>query len=210
MDKQIKQLINKLKKITITEREMIFIRSNLSSFIFSSPMASTPSPYLFKSHFLTLRKSLIAACLIVIFGGGALAFAAEKSLPGDILHPIKININEKIISALQFSPEAKIAWHKKIVDRRLAEIQALSLTGKLDKTKKAQMGDELKNNLDAISKINNSVNINTESTTQKINSVLLKLDKPEIENETKKIIEDKPESNKNPKDKIEGNKELDD
>jgi len=66
-----------------------------------------------------------------IAGGGGLAFASERSLPGDILYPIKTNITEEVVASFQSTPEAKIAWEEKRVERRSVESLLLNQRGDL-------------------------------------------------------------------------------
>jgi len=63
--------------------------------------------------------------LLAIFFGGGVAFGAERSLPGDILYPFKVGINEKIVGLLSFSQEAKVSWNSRLAVRRLVELDAV-------------------------------------------------------------------------------------
>ena len=64
--------------------------------------------------------------LAVSFGTGA---AAEYSLPGDFLYPVKIGVNEEARSVLSFTDEAKAEWELKRSDRRLEEAEKLASSG---------------------------------------------------------------------------------
>jgi hypothetical protein len=75
-----------------------------------------------------LAGLLIAAILAM---GGGTAAAAENAVPGDLLYPIKTQVNEEVRAALAISPEAKAAWEAKRAERRLEESEKLAETGKL-------------------------------------------------------------------------------
>src|SRR3989304_7250564 len=106
MDNKLQNLIDQAKDIKMTTGEKSLLRSALASL----PVSVVPvkSPYAIKSHFSTFGKALVAACLIVVLGGGSLTYAAEKSLPGEFLYPIKTNFNEEVIAITKINPEDKI------------------------------------------------------------------------------------------------------
>ena len=69
--------------------------------------------------------ALFITLLIVISGGTSLA--AERALPGDLLYPVKISVNENIRSAISLSNESKVDWEIDKVERRLEEIEKLKI-----------------------------------------------------------------------------------
>lgn len=105
------------------------------------------SPYfynvktLFTSASMSFKKKVLVplvAILIFSFAGGT-ALAANESLPGDVLYPIKININEKI-EALIASPgkaKAKVAAEHAI--NRLEEAERLAEKGRLHSIIQAEL-----------------------------------------------------------------------
>ena len=80
-------------------------------------------------HSLTSKPMPIAALLIVTLLGGGTSVAAESSLPGDILYPVKIHVNETLRQTISFSPEAKAGWDARRAERRLEEAVELALRG---------------------------------------------------------------------------------
>lgn len=74
---------------------------------------------------------LVFLLITGLVGGGA-SVAAESSLPGDLLYPIKVGINEKVGEVLAFSTEAKADFDAKIAVRRLQEAESLSVKGKIN------------------------------------------------------------------------------
>lgn len=82
--------------------------------------------------FLFSAPRLATAFSVLIVALGTVTFAAaENSLPGDILHPLKIKISENVRSLLVVSKEAKAQWQIERANRRMVEIEKLADSGKL-------------------------------------------------------------------------------
>lgn len=138
MDKQLNNFINQAKDIKMTMEEKSLLRSVLVS-LPTSLAVTVKSPYVTKAHFWTFGKALIAACLIIVLSGGSLSYAAEKSLPGELLHPIKTEFNEEVVSMLKIKPEEKLAWQEKRMERRVKEIEELRKRGKFNERAQIQI-----------------------------------------------------------------------
>lgn len=108
--------------LTFAERE------NLKASIFEK-INSTPvkSPY-FSWAFYTKATSLAFATFILITS--PIAAAAQKSLPGDFLYPVKTQVNENVVEI--FVPqEEREEYHKTLLTKRAFEIKTLSEEGEL-------------------------------------------------------------------------------
>ncbi|MDO8600760.1 MAG: DUF5667 domain-containing protein [bacterium] len=79
------------------------------------------------------------ALVLVLFIGGGVSYAAESSLPGDILYPVKINMNESVGGVLAVSAEADVAWQTRLIERRLNEAEELAVRGRLDTETREQI-----------------------------------------------------------------------
>lgn len=93
--------------------------------------------------FLTSNRmiaTIIAAVLLALSGGTS--YAAENSLPGDLLYPVKITVNENVRAALVLSPQAKVEWEAKVAERRLQEAEQLAALGKLSEEKAGQLEEK--------------------------------------------------------------------
>lgn len=71
----------------------------------------------------------IAAVLLVV---GSTSIAAERSLPGDSLYSLKVNVNEQVQGFAAITPEAKAKFALEVTDKRLKEATLLSARGKLN------------------------------------------------------------------------------
>ncbi|MES2470833.1 MAG: DUF5667 domain-containing protein [Patescibacteria group bacterium] len=103
--------------------------------------ASIPveSPFLISTYFSSMSLRTMAYALVVlVFVAGSVgtSYAAEKAVPGDILYPIKVNINEPLRSAVAVKKEAKAEWEAKKAERRLTEARILASEGKLNESKR--------------------------------------------------------------------------
>ena len=68
-----------------------------------SPFSVVPSPYF---SWVSPRALVPLVAVLVIIGGGS-AYAAEGTVPGDLLYSIKRGVNEPLRQALALSAQAK-------------------------------------------------------------------------------------------------------
>ena len=87
------------------------------------------SPYVFMSYHM--RMSL-AGLLLFVLAGTSTVSAAQGALPGDLLYPVKVSINEKVEVALAPTPAAKAQVQVRLAERRVDEARELSVRGRLD------------------------------------------------------------------------------
>lgn len=116
------------------EREAM--RQHLLSVMAEHPARSTRAGQLpVHPHFFSLHvrgNFLVASILVVLLlvSSGGTAMAAETALPGDLLYPVKVRINEPVRSAVTFTAEAKARWSARRVERRLDEAEQLIAAGR--------------------------------------------------------------------------------
>lgn len=74
---------------------------------------------------LVRMPALALSALIIVLGGGAVAYAAESAIPGDSLYAVKVNVLEPLRERSIRTPEKHAAWQIKKIERRLGEARAL-------------------------------------------------------------------------------------
>lgn len=91
----------------------------------------TPSPFPYGISFFKkpMTVSLVALSAVFLLSGGVAA-AAEGSLPGELLYPLKIHVTEEVQAYLATSDEEKVLWEVARAERRIDEANTLIATGK--------------------------------------------------------------------------------
>ena len=151
MDEILEKLNNEAQKISLNRDEKSSIRNILISYSRKSPYGAFFSFSLIRNKKVLILASVIALLLM----GGGTSYAAQRALPGDILYPIKINVNEKIADLMAVTKEAKVKLNKKIIKTRLGEMDKLISIGKFDKKTEVKIEKDLKNALEKSEKRNN-------------------------------------------------------
>ncbi len=149
---RINNLIENLQKVRMTEDEKseVFMRtwssiekieaaheatartSRIAEVGHQKTSVSSTSQTAWDSYFMEKKfvPALSFAVLLIATGGTSLA--AESSLPGDLLYPIKIGLNEQVRGLTAVTPEAKAKFALEVTDRRLKEVALLSSKGLLN------------------------------------------------------------------------------
>lgn len=86
-------------------------------------------------------KPMPMFAMIAIFAllGGGTSLAAESALPGDILYPVKVKINEQVVAAISVTASSKAKWDAQRATRRLEEVIALADKGEISENAIAQL-----------------------------------------------------------------------
>ena len=129
-------LKNEAQKVRMTPEEKAIMQSRL----FNVPVES---PWVFSFQFVRAR-ALAAMAVLVVFVGSSTAYAAQGTLPGDLLYPVKIHITEPVEVALAKTPEARANVEAGLAKRRVAEAQQLEADGRLD----IVVSEEIEKNFD--------------------------------------------------------------
>ncbi len=95
------------------------------------------------------RFIAILTMVSVLLVGGGVAFAAEGTLPGDTLYPVKVDIIEPLHTALMFSSAAKASWRITLAQRRINEAAALAAEGKLSTSTAVELSTSFLTNANA-------------------------------------------------------------
>lgn len=86
--------------------------------------------------------------LVILLGGTSVA--AERAVPGDVLYPVKIDINENVADFFAVSPTADANWNVHAAERRLEEAETLAAKGTLTADVKAQLEENFKRHADKV------------------------------------------------------------
>ncbi len=120
----------------LTKEEKAAVRQALLSHVQAHPVRLEDTGRLIyrKPLFILNRLKtmpVIVAIIVAVLGGGGASFAAEGTVPGDVLHTWKTEVNERVVSALSLSEEQKAKWEARLAERRLEEVSTLAEEGKL-------------------------------------------------------------------------------
>lgn len=102
--------------------------------------------FLFSGH--SKRKYIPIAIVLGLLLSGTASYAAEGALPGDLLYPIKVSVNEKVVSALAVSAESKATLEAKFAERRLSEATNLAAENKLTADNSAKLSSDFAKHAD--------------------------------------------------------------
>lgn len=117
-DQEIKKLFEAAHKLEMPE----VAKRHIKMSILQSNLNPTPKSRLS----IYFRYAMVPALIAVLFIGGGVSYAAEGTIPGDALYPVKTNINEKVAGFFALSPESKADWQGKLALRRLAEVERIA------------------------------------------------------------------------------------
>ena len=144
-----KQFLKTIKKsyraTSLTAVERSAVRDAVVSFMHEHPVRAdvarrqvwhTGDALRLIMHFL---KPMPIALLIFLLLGGGVSYAAENALPGDILYPVKVQVNEPVRELLTIDKKDKAGLATQLVERRLQEAEALSARGALNDNNRASI-----------------------------------------------------------------------
>lgn len=146
------QFIKQAKKINLSPEERSSIEKSVLNFMKENPVRPDTHQRLvyqnnayasFWSNMFQTKLNYVSSMaillLISILVSGGAALGAEKSLPGDMLYPVKVSVNEQVQGWFKVSEEAKADWEVQRAQRRLEEAEQLAADGSLDAEARAQI-----------------------------------------------------------------------
>ncbi len=137
-DNLIEQLKRAKEQVTLAEDRKAAIRARIVETIDSRVRATDAlrrpvhAQQARSFGFLARMRVITAVVAVVLVGGAGVSFAAQDALPGDVLYPVKIGVNENVQEALAFSIQAKAQVAISHAENRLDEVSSLSAQGRLD------------------------------------------------------------------------------
>ncbi len=112
-----------------------------------------PSPYhvIHFPHAMFMNRASLFL-LVTFLCTGVLSYSAETALPGDPLYAVKTQFNENFQSFLTFSPESKAKLEATLAEKRLVEIQKLTVSDRLSLDSKTELQEDFKKHSDSFKK----------------------------------------------------------
>lgn len=145
----------------------------------SQPKVFQARPQVANFFALFLRRSFVVSMLVLVLivgSGYGIAQASNNALPGDLLYPMKTQFNEPFVGGLQASDTARAEWTRTLVERRIAEAEALAEQGRLGAAEKNMIEQQLAKHRNALDSFEGRTVTDEEfmpekstQTTQKIN-----------------------------------------
>jgi len=145
--------LQELKRITLNDDARARIRGRLELFVSLKPRdkaragivyASETQPVFEWSVFLHAwyTRALLTALFLVV-GGSVTINAAEGALPGDMLYPIKVHVNEETQALFARGDARRATVEVSRLSRRLQEVEQLASQGLLTSEKEAVLVEQI-------------------------------------------------------------------
>lgn len=167
------QFKNKAREIKLSQGEKQAMRMRLYTYLENNPAGAfaapatdkraarlVPSPFFFFSP----RFMVPVALLLMVGLGSGTAFAAQDALPGNPLYAIKINVNERVATALATTPAAKASVNAQLATTRLEEAETLAANGKLDANATAALASNFTAHAKAVQAVTQDIAANDPGT----------------------------------------------
>lgn len=128
MRNTLKKLKKTARAVRLSAGERIAMREVLMRHMEAHPANSTmPSVSPFSLFDIKKKKMISSFVVGGMLMGGTMSFAAESTVPGDVLYPVKVHVNESVRGVMAVSPKAKAEWDVRLVERRLEEVEMLAV-----------------------------------------------------------------------------------
>jgi hypothetical protein len=148
MNKDLKKIFNKAEEVGLTVSEKEEMRFNVLLYMEENPVRNVGlrrligwkdiKSLLLQPIIYKLKPMHVALIIALLFSGGTVV-AAERALPGDVLYPVKVGVNEEVRSALTISSEAQAKWDARRAEKRLEEAEKLANSGQLNAENRANL-----------------------------------------------------------------------
>lgn len=139
-------IFKNIKNVSLSKKEKENIRTVLRAFIATHPVgvregffARLTSQKDQRSIFQQIYKTMPIVLLIALLLGGGAAAYADTSLPGDVLYPVKVNVNEEVRGWLAVSDDSEARLQVRLAERRLEEAEKLASEDRLNDDARAKI-----------------------------------------------------------------------
>ncbi|MDD5068597.1 MAG: hypothetical protein PHN89_03295 [Candidatus Pacebacteria bacterium] len=148
------KIIERMREVKLSPSEKASLKASLFKEIDSKSALFVPapvsSPYFAWFHFSKKHfEFVLASVLILVLFGGGVAFAANQSIPGDILYPVKTKVNEKVARFFhKTSLTSEALFETNLMEERLNEAEKLSDSKKLEGSIKEEVRKDVSEQTD--------------------------------------------------------------
>ena len=153
-ENELTQLVRALARIQLTESEKAFMRSNLLTYMKLKPAHSAdPQPALASFSIFSIKplfSRAVPVALVAVLVATSVTFAAGDALPGEVLYGIKVNVIEKVRTAVAVSSEAEVKVQAELAAKRLREAEQLTVRGELNTETKTQIEEKFKEHTEKV------------------------------------------------------------
>lgn len=145
------------KDVALQATEKSAVKSRLEQFMQMHPAQTKPARASFMQRvFMGMRNPFSLQALpataaivgILVSSTGGLTYAAESSVPGDSLYPVKVSVTEPIREAMAFRADQKARVHLWRMERRLQEAEELLLQEDLDDERRETLESYMEDHAD--------------------------------------------------------------
>lgn len=154
----LEQLFQSAQQIMLREEVKRRGRARLATLIHTQPSplrvvrASTGDSgvRIFASLFLRPALSVVFLVMLLLTSTVGVAWAAEGTVPGERLYPIKTRVTEPLRSVLALTPARKAEWETERINRRVQELNELEATERLDEVKRGSLESGLQQHVERL------------------------------------------------------------
>ena len=158
-EKHIEHQIKKAtEQVVLSAQEKTLMRERLVSYMEHKPVrtratteqhtSSVPLFSFFRAHHYSGALAVALLATVSTFG---VSSAADDALPGDLLYPVKVNVNEEIKTVFLGSDAEELMWESERAELRLQEASQLASEGRLDPKKQEAVAKLFAEHTDAVS-----------------------------------------------------------
>ena len=158
------QLHKKSQTVKLKKSEQADLRERLVSYMEYHPLPAAMKAEVVSNTKKTTRPAILTDAFSqyaipyqMLFKFGSVAavfvllvvpFMAERTVPGDTLYAVKVNVNEEVRSSLTWGSYEKVEWETTRLNRRIAEARLLADEGLLTDEVEAEVAAAVKEHSD--------------------------------------------------------------
>ena len=141
------------EKIHLSPEEKTAVRGALALFAAEHPLGTQKNQATKKiftlSNIFFLKPAPISLLITLVLSVGT-SFAAEGSLPGEALYPIKVGVNERVREWTALSADAQASWQARAAERRLEEAVTLAAENRITPDIRAQIEENFEKHAERV------------------------------------------------------------